>query len=46
MVFREKSYYKPIKNGPGLNPGEYLYLYRLYYYYIENKNIETYNKGP
>ena len=32
MVFREGLYYKPIKNRPGLNPGEYLYLRKLYYH--------------
>ena len=46
MVFREKLYYKPIKNDQGFNLGKYSYLRKLYYYRIRNKKIKACNKGP
>ena len=46
MVFWEKLYYGPIRNGQGLNLKEYLYLRGLYYYNIRNKEIRARNRGP
>ena len=46
MVFREKLYYKPIKNGQGFNPGKYPRLYKLYYHRIQNKKIKARGKNP
>ena len=46
MVFQEKLYYGPIKNGQGLNSREYPCLRRLYYYNTQTKGTKARIRGP